>query len=74
MEKKNLVKTLFTCSLVLEATTRPFRRIECQFSMCEPLKKRDRRGSLLNQNSIKFQTGHDIKRKLNFLKNNLLAV
>ena len=44
----------FTCSRVLEATTRPFLRMECQFSMCEPLKHRGGEGKSKIKNQWPF--------------------
>lgn len=36
-------------SRVLEATTRPFLKMECQLSMCEPLKHRERAGKVKSE-------------------------
>lgn len=43
-----------TCRRVLEATTRPFLRIECQFSMWEPLKHRRGEGKGKARKSMIF--------------------
>lgn len=48
---KKACKSL-TCRRVLEATTRPFLRIECQFSMWEPLKHRRGEGKGKSRKSM----------------------